>query len=92
VAGEFMLGAIIGDIVGSRFERNNIKSKEFDLFTYRCKFTDDSVMTLAIAEAYYGIPAAIRKQALTFLDGRLLKILNDFENAYPPAYISLLRY
>lgn len=46
-----MLGAIIGDIVGSRFEWNNIKTKEFDFFTYRCEFTDDSVMTLAVASA-----------------------------------------
>lgn len=47
-----MLGAIIGDIVGSRFERNNIKSKEFELFTSDCKPTDDSVMTLAVAKAF----------------------------------------
>lgn len=46
-----MLGAIIGDIVGSRFEWNNIKTKEFDFMNYRCEFTDDSVMTLAIASA-----------------------------------------
>lgn len=46
-----MLGAIIGDIVGSRFEWNNIKSKDFDLLTYSCKPTDDSIMTLAIAKA-----------------------------------------
>lgn len=46
-----MLGAIIGDIVGSRFEWNNIKTKEFDFLTYRCEFTDDSVMSLAIAKA-----------------------------------------
>lgn len=46
-----MLGAIIGDIVGSRFEWNNIKTKEFDFFTYGCEFTDDSVMTLAVAGA-----------------------------------------
>jgi type I restriction enzyme M protein len=46
-----MLGAIIGDIVGSRFEWNNIKSKDFDLFTYRCEATDDSIMTLAVARA-----------------------------------------
>ena len=46
-----MLGAIIGDIVGSRFEGNNIKSKEFELFTSECKPTDDSVMTLAVAKA-----------------------------------------
>src|SRR5574344_813436 len=46
-----MLGAIIGDIVGSRFEWHNHKSKDFELFTKNCKFTDDSVMTLAIAKA-----------------------------------------
>lgn len=44
-----MLGAIIGDIVGSRFEWNNHKSKEFELFTDQCQFTDDSAMTLAVA-------------------------------------------
>ena len=46
-----MLGAIIGDIVGSRFEWKNNKSKSFDLFTYKCKVTDDSIMTLAVAKA-----------------------------------------
>ncbi|WP_233276065.1 ADP-ribosylglycohydrolase family protein [Schinkia azotoformans] len=46
-----MLGAIIGDIVGSRFEWNNIKTKEFDFLTYKCFVTDDSVMSLAIAKA-----------------------------------------
>ena len=46
-----MLGAIIGDIVGSRFEWNNHRSKEFELFTSACEPTDDSIMTLAIAKA-----------------------------------------
>ena len=46
-----MLGAIIGDIAGSRFEWDNHKSKEFDLLTYRCHPTDDSNMTLAVARA-----------------------------------------
>ena len=46
-----MLGAIVGDIVGSRFEWNNIKTKEFDFFTYKCFVTDDSIMSLAIAKA-----------------------------------------
>ena len=46
-----MLGAIIGDIVGSRFEWNNIKSKEFEFLTYKCFPTDDSIMTLALAQA-----------------------------------------
>ena len=46
-----MLGAIIGDIVGSRFEWNNWKSREFTLLTPECRITDDSVMTLAVAHA-----------------------------------------
>ncbi len=46
-----MLGAIIGDIVGSRFEWHNHKSKDFELFVDDCKFTDDSAMTIAVAKA-----------------------------------------
>jgi type I restriction enzyme M protein len=46
-----MLGNIIGDIAGSIYEWNNIKTKEFDLLTYKCFFTDDTVMLLAIAKA-----------------------------------------
>ena len=46
-----MLGAIIGDIVGSRFEWNNNRSKEFEFLTYKCFATDDSVMSLALAQA-----------------------------------------
>lgn len=46
-----MLGAIIGDIVGSRFEFNNYRKKDFELFTEDCDVTDDSIMSLAVAEA-----------------------------------------
>ena len=46
-----MIGALIGDIAGSRFERVNHKSKEFELFDKKCRPTDDSVMSLAIAKA-----------------------------------------
>lgn len=46
-----MLGAIIGDIVGSRFEFDNYRKKDFQLFTEDCQVTDDSIMTLAIAKA-----------------------------------------
>lgn len=46
-----MLGAIIGDIIGSPYEWHNIKTKEFELFRHRCRFTDDSVMTIAVGEA-----------------------------------------
>lgn len=44
-----MLGAIVGDIIGSAYEFKNTKRKEFHLFTPRSKFTDDTVMTLAVA-------------------------------------------
>lgn len=56
-----MLGALIGDFVGSRFEWENIKTKEFDLFHPQCDFTDDSIMTIAVAEA-------LSKTAPTFGD------------------------
>ena len=46
-----MYGAIIGDIVGSRFEWMPHKSKEFELFTSDCTPTDDTVLTIAVAEA-----------------------------------------
>lgn len=46
-----MIGAIIGDIVGSRFEWNNHRSKDFEFLTYKCFFTDDSIMSLAVCEA-----------------------------------------
>lgn len=46
-----MIGAIIGDIAGSRFERHNHRSKEFELLHPKCRFTDDTVMTLAVCDA-----------------------------------------
>ena len=46
-----MLGAIIGDIVGSVYEFDNIKTKDFELFKPNCRFMDDTVMTCAVAEA-----------------------------------------
>lgn len=45
-----MLGAIIGDIVGSVYEFDPIKTKNFDFLTSRCFFTDDSVCTIAVAD------------------------------------------
>lgn len=46
-----MLGAIIGDIVGSKYEFNNIKTKDFPLFSSDSVYTDDSIMTIAVARA-----------------------------------------
>ncbi|MBQ8161622.1 MAG: ADP-ribosylglycohydrolase family protein [Clostridia bacterium] len=52
-----MIGALIGDIVGSRFEWINIKEKQFQLFHDQCRPTDDSVMTLAVAKALLKSPS-----------------------------------
>jgi len=46
-----MLGAIAGDIIGSRFEHHPHKSLDFELFTPECRFTDDTVLTCAVADA-----------------------------------------
>ena len=46
-----MIGAIAGDIIGSRFEFDNINTKDFELFNEECSFTDDTVMTIAVADA-----------------------------------------
>jgi len=45
-----MLGAIIGDTVGSVYEFNNIKTTDFPLFGLRSNYTDDSIMTMAVAD------------------------------------------
>ncbi len=45
-----MLGAIIGDIAGSTRERHNVKTEDFELLPRGSRFTDDTVMTLAVAE------------------------------------------
>ena len=45
-----MLGAIIGDTVGSVYEFNNIKTVSFPLFSVKSNYTDDSIMTMAVAD------------------------------------------
>lgn len=47
-----VLGAIVGDVVGSRYEFSPIKTTEFELFPEGARYTDDTVCTLAIAEAF----------------------------------------
>ena len=150
-----MIGAIVGDIVGSRFEWHNRKTKDFELFVtmemaneaasreYKrqkalererpreaetpskwrpfgrkkqrlgalmaqsgsllsssiktepeapkhpfarterpCMYTDDSVMTLAVADTYYGVPTDIREKAEGFLDPFLIETLHLFEQRF----------
>lgn len=75
-----MLGAIIGDIVGSRFEWNNIKTKEFELLNHKCRFTDDSAMTLAVASALLKCNGNYNKLE-NFVISEMQKIGNKYPNA-----------
>ena len=74
-----MLGAIVGDIIGSRFEWHNIKTKDFSLFNSRCHITDDSVMTVAVATALMqGLDSeALQKSTVLYM--------RQFGNACPQA-------
>ena len=54
---EKMLGALVGDIIGSTYEFYNTKRTDFELFENGCRFTDDSVMTLAVAKWLLEDPA-----------------------------------
>ena len=45
-----IIGAVIGDVIGSVFEWNNIKTTNFDIFNPKCDFTDDTVLTIAVAD------------------------------------------
>ena len=49
--GRHMIGSIAGDIIGSVYEHSQIKTKDFPLFHPRCVFTDDTVLTVAVADA-----------------------------------------
>lgn len=65
-----MLGAVIGDIIGSPYEFHNIKTKEFKLFCDRSCFTDDTILTCATAESLF---AHIPPQDALFKWGNLYK-------------------
>ena len=80
-----MFGAVIGDIAGSRFEWNNIKTKDFELFAPRCSPTDDSIMTLAIARALLaGGRILILDEATSALDPATeQRVLQQIASSYP---------
>lgn len=73
-----MLGAIIGDIVGSVYEWDNHRSKEFTLLTYKNFFTDDSVMSLAVAKALLE-----SKKDYSDLSDNAVKYMQEVGRSYP---------
>ena len=67
-----MLGAIAGDVIGSVHEHMGTKSTDFDLFTAGCRFTDDTVLTVAVADC--------------LMEGReYVEAFHDYFLAYPNA-------
>lgn len=80
-----MFGAFIGDIVGSKYEFNNIKTKRFPLFSQGCDYTDDTIMTVAVAKA---IMLSRAEQYEKNENGKgfqeyLVEIMQDFGRRYP---------
>ncbi len=73
-----MIGAIIGDIVGSRFEFENFKSKDFKFFTKDSFVTDDSIMTLALAKAFIE-----SKDDYSDLSDNAIKCMQEIGRKYP---------
>jgi len=67
-----MIGAIAGDIMGSFYEHDPIKTKDFPLFHPQCCFTDDTVLTIAIAKAILD-------------DGNYFKAVREIGRKYPHA-------
>ena len=86
-----MYGAILGDIIGSSFKfYRGDKTKEFDLFTKGCDFTDDSVMTIAVGEALLAVgPEATVKE----IEEAVVTNMQDWGKRYPYAgYGGRFRY
>ena len=74
-----MLGAVIGDIIGSVYEWNNIKTTDFPLF---CKYshpTDDSIMSIAIADGLMETSGKTEKE----IKEAIIKSMQFYERKYP---------
>lgn len=77
-----MYGAILGDIIGSpyEFDVNNIKTTEFELFSERSEFTDDSIMTLAVADALMNCGIDADEQTMK---KAIIEAMREYGRRYP---------
>ena len=75
-----MIGAIIGDIIGSVYEWDNIRTKDFPLWKETCRFTDDTVMTCAVYQALKKYLEGEKQEALPDL---LVKEMKTLGRCYP---------
>lgn len=78
-----MYGAILGDIIGSPFEFDRgDKTKNFDLFSKGCGFTDDSIMTIAVGEALLAVG---REAAVKEIEEAVASKMQAWGRRYPYA-------
>ena len=76
-----MFGAILGDIIGSPYEFDmGDKTKNFPLFSEESCFTDDTVMTIAVAEAFMDVPD--EEEVIRW---RLVQSMQKWGHRYPRA-------
>lgn len=76
---DVIIGTIIGDVVGSRFELlNNKNGKQFELLHEKCRYTDDSVMTLAVAKAFLDA-----KNDYSDLEEKVIESMTELGRKYP---------
>ena len=84
-----MFGALVGDIIGSAFEFNNVKSKEFSFFNKTTHFTDDSVLTLAVSNYFLNFNKSLNRD-------ELIKIVKEtslkyIDAGYGPSFLKWLK-
>lgn len=76
-----MWGAIVGDVIGSVYEFDNTKDYDFEMFARGSRFTDDTVMTVAVAEAVTKYLVGGRKEDLSALaTDCMFRLGNEFHN------------
>ena len=84
-----MFGALVGDIIGSAFEFNNVKSKEFSFFNKTTRFTDDSVLTLAVSNYFLKFNKSLNHDELIkIFKETSLKYINA---GYGPSFLKWLK-
>lgn len=78
-----IIGAIIGDIVGSRFEFNNHRSKDFKLFTNDCFVTDDTIMTIAVARGLIDFKDNYNNVSESTIKDNVIRYMLEIGRKYP---------
>ena len=75
-----ILGGIVGDIVGSTREWHNVKTEDFELLPAGSRFTDDTVMTIAVADAFLSL-----QQEGHGTKSKLIASLKEYGRKFPNA-------